>query len=80
MRIGLVSATMGACVWVGNMLIPSTGWWASWGGHAARCAAGVTIGGGVYALAALGWRAPEIRWLLRRSPGGGGGPSGMSFE
>ncbi len=79
-RIGLASATMGACVWVGNMLIPSTGWWASWGGHAARCAAGVTIGGGVYALAALGWRAPEIRWLLRRSPGGGGGPSGMSFE
>lgn len=78
-RIVLASASMGVCVWLSNLLLPSTEWWATWWGHAARCGVAVVVGAGVYSLAALLWRAPEIRWLLRRAPAGGGGAS-MSFE
>lgn len=78
-RIVLASASMGLCVWLCGVLLPSAGWWASWWGHASRCAAGVIVGAIVYAGAALLWRAPEIRWLLRRAPAGSAG-SGMSFE
>lgn len=79
-RIVLASASMGVCVWGCNRLLPADAWWATWSGHAARCAAAVVVGAGVYALAAVLWRAPEIRWLLRRAPAGSGGGTGMSFE
>jgi putative peptidoglycan lipid II flippase len=78
-RVILASASMGVCVWLAGWLLPATEWWVSWWGHATRCAVQVMVGAAVYAAAALLWRAPEIRWLLRRSPGGGG-PANMSFE
>lgn len=77
-RVILASASMGVCVWLAGRLMPATAWWASWWGHAARCAVQVAVGAGVYAAAALIWRAPEIRWLLRRSPGGEAAT--MNFE
>lgn len=75
-RVILASASMGACVWLTVKLMPATGWWGTWWGHAARCGVQVVVGAGVYALAAVLWRAPEVRWLLRRSPG----VATMNFE
>ncbi len=67
-RTVLLTIAMGTVV-VGVMLA-----WPepmSWGGHAARLAAGVVVGGGVYGLLSLALRAPELSWLLH--PRGGAG-------
>ncbi len=45
----------------------------AWGGQAARTGAAVLLGVAAYAGIGLARRAPEMRWLLGRSVGGGDG-------
>lgn len=52
----------------------------AWRWTALRLASAVIVGGGVYAIAALALRAPELRWLFERHRGGGGNGASMSLD
>jgi len=61
-RIGIVSAVMGALVWLTLALLPSADTWST---SALRLGAAVVVGVGSYIALALVLKMPELRWLAR---------------
>ncbi len=78
-KISVAAAIMAAAVTGIMMAWPGEA--ASWGVRGLRLAACVVVGAGAYALAARVVRAPEMSWILQRTPrGAGGGPTPMSMD